>query len=77
VPGEAGGTGHTFRWELAVALARERHVTLAGGLRPDNVAAAVRAVHPFCVDVASGVEARPGVKDHAAVRAFIIAAKSA
>ena len=77
VPGEAGGTGHTFRWELALPLARERRVTLAGGLRPDNVAAAVRAVQPFCVDVASGVESRPGVKDPAAVRAFITAAKSA
>lgn len=77
VAGEPGGTGHSFRWELAVPLARERKVTLAGGLRPDNVADAVHAVHPFCVDVASGVEARPGVKDHAAVRAFITAAKSA
>jgi phosphoribosylanthranilate isomerase len=77
VPGEQGGTGHTFRWELAVPLARERRVTLAGGLRPENVAAAIHAVRPFCVDVASGVESRPGVKDHAAVRAFIIAAKSA
>jgi phosphoribosylanthranilate isomerase len=76
VPGEAGGTGHTFRWELAVPLARQRKVTLAGGLRPENVAAAVRAVQPFCVDVASGVEARPGVKDAAAVRAFITAAKA-
>ena len=74
VPGEAGGTGHTFRWELAVPLARERKVTLAGGLKPDNVTAAVRAVHPFCVDVASGVETRPGVKDPGAVRAFIAAA---
>jgi phosphoribosylanthranilate isomerase len=77
VPGEQGGTGHTFRWELAVPLAHERRVTLAGGLRPENVAAAIHAVRPFCVDVASGVESRPGVKDHAAVRAFIIAAKSA
>ena len=77
VPGEPGGTGHRFQWELALPLARERKVTLAGGLRPDNVADAIQAVHPFCVDVASGVEARPGVKDHAAVRAFIEAAKSA
>lgn len=77
VPGEPGGTGHRFHWQLAVPLARERKVTLAGGLKPDNVADAVRAVRPFCVDVASGVEARPGLKDAAAVRAFITAAKSA
>src|SRR5262249_9984291 len=57
VPGQAGGTGATFRWELATALARERRVTLAGGLVPDNVAQAVAQVQPFCVDVASGVEA--------------------
>jgi phosphoribosylanthranilate isomerase len=43
---------------------------LAGGLRPDNVAAAIEIVHPFAVDVASGVEAEPGRKDHAAMTAF-------
>lgn len=77
VPGEPGGTGKTFRWELARELARQRKVTLAGGLRPDNVASAIEAVHPFCVDVASGVESKPGIKDPVAVRAFITAAKSA
>jgi phosphoribosylanthranilate isomerase len=76
VPGQPGGTGHTFRWELAAGLARRRHVTLAGGLKPDNVAAAIAAVRPFCVDAASGVERAPGIKDHATVTAFIRAAKS-
>ncbi len=75
VPGQPGGTGRAFRWELAVELARERRVTLAGGLDPDNVAQAVACVQPFCVDVASGVESAPGSKDAARVRAFIAAAK--
>jgi phosphoribosylanthranilate isomerase len=77
VRGEPGGTGKTFRWELARELARQRKVTLAGGLHPDNVASAIEAVQPFCVDVASGVESKPGIKDIGAVRAFIAAAKSA
>jgi phosphoribosylanthranilate isomerase len=68
--GPAGG--RAFDWSLAADLARARKVTLAGGLDPSNVAAAVRAVRPFCVDVASGVEAGvPGVKELARVRAFI------
>jgi phosphoribosylanthranilate isomerase len=79
VPGQAGGTGATFRWQLATELARQRKVTLAGGLQPDNVAAAVTQVQPFCVDVASGVEtsSSPRRKDAARVRAFIVAAKAA
>jgi phosphoribosylanthranilate isomerase len=75
VPGMPGGTGERFDWQLAAELARERSVTLAGGLVPDNVAAAVQAVQPFCVDVASGVELAPGRKDPAKVRAFVRAAK--
>lgn len=75
VEGQPGGTGTTFRWELAAAFAKERKVTLAGGLHPDNVAQAVALVRPFCVDVASGVEHAPGRKDAAKVRAFIAAAK--
>jgi phosphoribosylanthranilate isomerase len=75
VAGREGGTGKTFAWELAVALATERRVTLAGGLDPGNVADAVARVQPFCVDVASGVESAPGRKDPAKVRAFIAAAK--
>lgn len=77
VPGVEGGTGATFDWSLAAKLAKLRKVTLAGGLTPDNVAEAVRVVRPFCVDVASGVESAPGVKDKAKVRAFIDAAKRA
>jgi phosphoribosylanthranilate isomerase len=50
---------------------------VAGGLRPDNVAAAIESTHPYAVDVASGVEAEPGRKDHAAMAAFFEAAKGA
>lgn len=71
VTGALGGTGATFDWSLVKELARERKLTLAGGLRPDNVARAVEEVAPWCVDVASGVERAPGVKDLDAVRAFI------
>jgi phosphoribosylanthranilate isomerase len=75
VKGALGGTGHTFDWSLVVGLARTRKLVLAGGLTPDNVAAAVATVHPWCVDVASGVESAPGVKDLDKVRAFIQAAR--
>jgi len=77
VPGTPGGTGRTFDWDIAAAVAGERKLTLAGGLTPDNVADAVRAVRPFRVDVASGVESTPGRKDRELVRAFIDAARSA
>ncbi len=80
VPGMFGGTGVHVDLGLALAL-RDRfpHLTLvlAGGLRPDNVAEAVRAVRPFAVDVSSGVESAPGQKDPALVRAFIEAVRSA
>jgi phosphoribosylanthranilate isomerase len=66
-----GGTGHVFDWSLVVELATRRRLVLAGGLRPENVAEAVAAVHPYCVDVASGVERAPGVKDLARVKAFV------
>lgn len=74
---QAGGTGQTFNWELAVAAKQHgRPIFLAGGLTPENVAAAVQRVQPFAVDVSSGVEAAPGRKDHAKVAAFIRAAKA-
>jgi phosphoribosylanthranilate isomerase len=77
-PDKAGGTGETFNWDLAVEARRlGRPIFLAGGLTPQNVAEAVRRVEPYAVDVSSGVEAAPGRKDHAKVRAFIEAAKGA
>ena len=77
-PGGLGGTGETFNWELAVKARKYgKPIFLAGGLTPENVAGAVRQVRPFAVDVSSGVESAPGVKDTAKVRAFIAAAKSA
>ncbi len=67
-----GGTGHLADWSLAAAMARRiPGMLLAGGLTPDNVTSALEAVRPWGVDVSSGVEASPGVKDHAAVAAFI------
>ncbi|MGO9839303.1 MAG: phosphoribosylanthranilate isomerase [Polyangiaceae bacterium] len=76
VDGALGGTGHSFDWSLAIELAKERKVVLAGGLTPANVASAIRAVRPWCVDVASGVERAPGDKDLAKVRAFVEAVRS-
>lgn len=77
VEGALGGTGATFDWALVRDLARERRLTLAGGLGPGNVARAIREVRPWCVDVASGVERTAGKKDLALVRAFVDAARSA
>jgi phosphoribosylanthranilate isomerase len=75
--GKLGGTGDTFNWDFALeAQAWGRLIFLAGGLTPENVAEAVRRARPYGVDVSSGVEAAPGRKDHAKVRAFIQAAKS-
>jgi phosphoribosylanthranilate isomerase len=58
-----GGSGRTLRWS-ELSLPPGRRVLLAGGIGPQNVAEAVRTVRPFAIDVASGVEASPGVKDH-------------
>jgi len=71
--GRSGGTGCAFDWSLAAALSMRRRVVLAGGLRPENVAEAVRIVRPHTVDVASGVESpgHPRKKDMARVCAFI------
>lgn len=77
VPGMPGGTGRTFDWAIAAEVAKERKLTLAGGLNPGNVAEAIRVVEPFRVDVASGVESTPGRKDPELVRRFIEAAKAA
>jgi phosphoribosylanthranilate isomerase len=71
VPGLPGGTGATFDWSVARSVGAERKVTLAGGITPDNVAEAVRAAAPFCVDTASGVESSPGRKDRALVHELV------
>jgi phosphoribosylanthranilate isomerase len=71
-----GGAGQTGDWSLAANLAGQHRLLLAGGLTPDNVAAATAQVHPWGVDVASGVEATPGRKDHNSVRAFVAAARA-
>ncbi|MBN1444027.1 MAG: phosphoribosylanthranilate isomerase [Planctomycetes bacterium] len=62
-PSRPGGTGATFDWEIARAVQKRRPVILAGGLSPANIADALRAVEPEAVDVSSGVELQPGVKD--------------
>ena len=74
--GAFGGTGHAFDWDVAAQIAQEHDVVLAGGLTPDNVVSAIRQVDPWMVDVSSGVET-DGVKDHAKIRAFAEAVKSA
>lgn len=77
VAGTAGGTGARFDWDLAVGAVRLGvPVVLAGGLKPENVAGAVARVRPYAVDVSSGVEAAPGRKDPAKVRAFVDAVRS-
>ena len=78
MPGKLGGTGAQFNWDLAVeAKQLGRPIILAGGLTPENVAAAVRRVQPYAVDVSSGVEFAPGRKDARKLRDFIAAASAA
>lgn len=72
-----GGTGATFDWSLATALPTGTRWFLAGGLTPDNVAAAVRVARPFAVDVSSGVEDAPGIKNAEKIRAFVSAVRRA
>ncbi len=75
-PSEYGGSGTVGDWSLAGELAAQKPILLAGGLTPENVGEAVRQVNPWGVDVASGVEASPGIKDVSKISAFITAAKS-
>ncbi len=71
VPGVPGGTGATFDWELARTHRGTVPMILSGGLTPANVAEAAGVARPFAVDVASGIESAPGVKDHALMDAFV------
>jgi phosphoribosylanthranilate isomerase len=78
VEGAMGGTGVAFNWDVATEAAKfSRMVILAGGLKAETVADAVRKVRPYAVDVSSGVEATVGKKDHAKMREFIAAVRSA
>jgi phosphoribosylanthranilate isomerase len=72
-PIKRGGTGRTIEWTRAAAIARRRSVVLSGGLTADNVREAAATVRPGAIDVSSGVEAEPGVKDPAKLRAFFAA----
>jgi phosphoribosylanthranilate isomerase len=72
-----GGTGRTADWGRAAVLARQRPIMLAGGLTPENVADAVRQIRPWAVDVSSGVEASPGVKNADRLRRFFAGVRAA
>jgi phosphoribosylanthranilate isomerase len=71
-----GGTGETFEWDTIRRRTSDVPLILSGGLNAENVVAAIEAVHPFAVDVASGIEASPGVKDPEKMKAFAEAVKS-
>jgi phosphoribosylanthranilate isomerase len=71
VPNKLGGTGITFDWKLAVEAKRYGRIVLAGGLNPQNVAAAISMVKPYAVDASSGLERSPGVKDHEKLAEFM------
>ena len=75
--GMLGGSGETFDWSLAARAKAmtDRPILLAGGLTPENVQDALEAVRPYGVDVSSGVESAPGVKDHAKIKAFVRAVR--
>ncbi len=79
--GVSGGTGIAFNWEAAQPLVRQLAertlIVLAGGLNPDNVAEAIRILAPSIVDVSSGIESSPGIKDHSRMKAFAEAVASA
>jgi phosphoribosylanthranilate isomerase len=71
VKGQKGGTGQTFDWAFAQEAKKHGLVILAGGLTPEDVEDAVRQVSPYGVDVSSGVETAPGIKDHDKIRRFV------
>lgn len=76
VDGLHGGTGETFDWGLTKLRMSEIPLILSGGLTPENVGAGIAATHPYAVDVASGTEASPGVKDHDKIAAFAEAVRA-
>jgi phosphoribosylanthranilate isomerase len=69
-PVKKGGTGRTIDWTMAAEVAKRRPVVLAGGLTPENVGEAIARVQPYGIDVSSGVEAAPGIKDHGRLKAL-------
>jgi phosphoribosylanthranilate isomerase len=73
-----GGTGKTHDWQISKEIVKtcKKSVFLAGGLTPENVIDAITKVNPYCVDVNSGVKAKPRIKDHEKLRLFIQNAKS-
>lgn len=71
VKGAAGGTGQTFDWSLIARLQLTRPLFLAGGLAPENVGKAIKEVQPYAVDINSGIETYPGVKDHRRLEALM------
>ncbi|MCW5777556.1 MAG: phosphoribosylanthranilate isomerase [Phycisphaeraceae bacterium] len=79
VDGSAGGTGEAFDWRALAPLMRGegKPIIIAGGLTPENVGEAIAACRPYAVDVSSGVESSPGVKDHAKIEAFCRAVRRA
>ena len=77
IPRARGGTGESFDWELARTHLARIPLILAGGLNPGNVAEAIEIVRPYAVDVASGIESGPGIKDHALMAEFAARANPA
>jgi phosphoribosylanthranilate isomerase len=77
VKGARGGTGRSWDWSLAAQRRSKIPMVLSGGLTPENVADGIAALHPYAVDVASGVEAEPGIKDPAKLEAFFAVAAPA
>ena len=77
VDGPNPGSGELFDWRLAEGVVDPGRLMVSGGLRPDNVAGAIAHLHPWGVDVSSGVESAPGVKDPGKVRDFVLAAREA
>ena len=76
-PGQLGGTGHTFNWDMLNNMSTVEHLILAGGLAAENVAEAIVQVRPYAVDVSTGVEVSPGVKDTGLIEKFIDAVEGA